>query len=372
MKKLILNDIYWMKLAIKIAKYGMFTTKPNPAVGCVIVKNNTLLGKGWHTQYGKDHAEIMAINSVKNKDQLRGATAYITLEPCNHFGKTAPCSEALLNFGISRVVIGAKDPHETKNESGISKLIKSGIEVIIGVCKPESENINIGYNYSYNYHKPYVRCKLAMSLDGKTSMISGKSKWISNISSRKDVQYLRARSGAIITGINTIIFDNPTLGIREEKLLKKYDRKILQPIYVILDRKGRLPHNAKIIKYNKKYNTILWHVVEKETINTKKLGIQTIQYKKEDNLSWILNQLYQNNIHDVLIESGPTLSGQAISQGLINELWIYIAPKLMGNWTNPLLILPEIKNMDDIIHLKLIHAKKIKEDLRLIYKIKKK
>lgn len=308
-KKYTSEDVYFMNLAIEEAKKGSFTAKPNPAVGCIIVKNNLIIGKGFHPKTGKPHAEVYALNDAKSQGiDISDATVYVTLEPCSHTGRTPPCAEALVKANVARVVIATLDANPLVSGNGVRILIEAGISVTVGVCEDEAKALNKGFLMAMATKKPYVRLKMAMSLDGKIAMSNGESKWITGEEAREDVQKLRAKSGAIITGSGTIIADNPLLNVRSKILGVALDA-IVQPKIVVVDRTFKLDYNDDYQIFQDK-NTLLWR----------------------DNLEALLNALVTKyQCYDVLVESGGVLAGAFIEKELVDELIIYQAPCILGN-----------------------------------------
>lgn len=338
-----MNDSLWMARAIKLAQGGVYTTRPNPRVGCVITKNNQLLAEGFHYKAGEGHAEVVALRQLKNPDDAHGATAYVTLEPCSHFGKTPPCCDALIKAGITRLVYGMADPNPHVNGSGLQKLRNAGICVDGPVLEAECRALNPGFIKRMQTGLPYVRCKLAMSLDGRTAMASGESQWITGTAAREDVQQLRASSCAIISGINTILNDNPALTVRSETLPTA--AREFQPLRVILDRQHRLPKTAKIFQG----------------------GGEILALHDSDNLKAVLSTLADRQCNEVLIEAGATLAGAFVEQGLVDELIIYMAPTLLGSKGRPLLDLP-FDNMSQKINLQIADMRPIGGDWRIVAK----
>lgn len=308
------QDAYFMTLAIEQAKRGIYTTRPNPAVGCIVVKDNHIIGSGFHPKAGKPHAEVFALREAGR--QAQGATAYVTLEPCSHTGRTPPCAMALIEAGINRVVIAGLDPNPKVAGRGMTMLVEAGIEVSIGVGKQQAEQLNLGFLKAMRSSMPYVRLKIATSLDGRTAMASGESKWITGNAAREDVQKLRALSGAIITGSQTIIDDNPSLNVRST-LLGVPLSEVPQPQIVVLDRRRRLVNVSDRYNVFKQQSTLL-HV--------------------ESDLKHLLYNLVANyQIYDVLIEAGAQVSGSFIKEGLVDELIIYQAPCILGQSAKPML-----------------------------------
>lgn len=337
-----IEDSYYMNLAIEEAKKGLYTTRPNPAVGCIIVKNGLIIGSGYHPESGQPHAEVF---SLRNSTQsVVGATAYVTLEPCSHTGKTPPCAEALISSGVSRVVIAGLDPNPKVAGKGVGMLLEAGIRVTVGVCIEQAEQLNLGFLKSMRHEMPYVRLKIASSLDGKTAMASGESKWITGPAAREDVQKLRALSGAIITGSQTIIEDNPSLNVRSNQLGVPAD-SVPQPRIVVLDRRQRL--NKAQYKVFETPDTLLW---------------------TESNLTDLLHKLAtEYQIHDVLVEAGSQVSGSFIEAGLVDELIVYQAPCVLGHSAKPMLTV-NIEKLSCQRRFQLIDCAQVGTDLKLIYK----
>ena len=303
------QDNYFMMLAIEQAKLGKYTARPNPAVGCVIVQAEQVVGQGFHPQAGQPHAEVFALKDAGVK--ARGATAYVTLEPCSHTGRTPPCALALVEYGVKRVVIAGLDPNPQVAGRGVTLLKQAGIIVRVGVLTAQAEALNKGFLKAMRTQMPYVRLKIATSLDGRTAMASGESKWITGAAAREDVQKLRAQSAAIITGSQTVIADNPQLNVRSTQLGIALE-KVPQPVVVILDRSERLAFdNQSPYKLCQQANTLYWH---------------------DDNLVALLENLVSEySCYDILIEAGASVAGSFLNQQLVDELIIYQAPCLLGS-----------------------------------------
>lgn len=306
------QDVYYMTLAIEQAKKGLFTTRPNPAVGCILVKDGKIIGEGHHPKAGEPHAEIFALRQAG--EHAQGATAYVTLEPCSHTGRTPPCAQALIKAGIKRVVIAGLDPNPKVAGRGVAMLKNAGIEVVIGVATDMAESLNKGFLTAMKTGYPYVRLKIASSLDGASAMQTGESQWITSPNSREDVQKLRAISGAIITGSQTIIQDNPSLTVRSQQLGTDTS-KIPAPKIVILDRRSRLnPQSPYPIC--QRPDTLFW---------------------RTDNLSQLLTTLVQTHqCYDILIEAGATVASAFLQANLVDEIILYQAPCFLGNNTLPI------------------------------------
>lgn len=315
----------YMQEAIALAHQARYATKPNPNVGCVIVKDGKIVGRGFHPKAGQPHAEVFAL--AEAGEQAKGATAYVTLEPCAHFGKTPPCALALVKAGVSEVVIANLDPNPLVAGKGITILKDAGIQVRHGLCDAQAKMLNLGFLKTMATGLPYVRLKLASSLDGRTAMASGESKWITGAEARQDVQHLRAISGAVVTGIQTVLADDCQLNVRQ---LQNVDLStIVQPKRVVLDRQGRLPLNAKILQQPEQTMVMTPFRAELDA-----LGVIQIEPQPLSALFQLLAQQYQ--IHDVLVEAGATLATACLEEGLIDELIHYIAPTLLGQTARPM------------------------------------
>lgn len=339
------SDRYFMMLAIEAAKHGLYTARPNPAVGCVLVKNGQIVGRGFHPKAGKGHAEVYAL--AEAGDAAMGATAYVTLEPCSHTGRTPPCAKALIAAQVARVVIAGLDPNPQVSGRGVAMLEAAGIQVTVGVLTEQAEALNTGFLKVMRTQLPYVRLKIATSLDGRTAMADGSSKWITSDAARQDVQHLRARSGAIVTGSQTVIADNPALNVRSSQLGVDVS-SIPQPKVVILDRRHRLSlADDSAYQLCRNADTVFWHT---------------------DDLIALLQDLVQTHqCHDVLVEAGAQVAGSFLAQGLVDELIVYQAPCLLGGAARPMvdyhpLSLAEQLRFDCISH------ERIGNDIKMIFK----
>ena len=358
------DDHKFMSRALYLAKKGMYTTAPNPNVGCVIVKEGEIVGEGWHEKAGEAHAEIHALKQAGNKAE--GATAYVTLEPCCHHGKTPPCAEALIKSKVSRVVAAMIDPHSKVAGQGLKKLESAGIFVESGLLEEQARALNLGFIKRMQKSLPYVRCKLAMSLDGRTAMASGESKWITSAAAREDVQRLRARSGAILTGVGTVLADDPSMTVR----LKGIDS---QPLRVVVDTNLSMPTDAKMLKEQGKTVLMTCSADESVTQVLTDAGadIHMMPYCNTSvDLKSVLQQLSDMSINDVLLETGATLSGAMLQAGLIDEIIVYMAPVLMGNNARGLFTLPALDLMQDKIELDIIEQRLVGQDIRLTAKVR--
>lgn len=359
------DDHKYMARALQLATKGIYTTAPNPNVGCVLVKDSEVIGEGWHQKAGEAHAEINALKQAGNKAE--GATAYVTLEPCCHHGKTPPCSDALIKAKVKRVVAAMVDPHSKVEGKGLKQLESAGIFVEHGLLEEQAKELNLGFIKRMQKRLPYVRCKLAMSLDGRTAMASGESKWITSSAAREDVQRLRAKSTAILTGVGTVLADDPSMTVR----LDGIDAQ--QPMRVVVDTNLSMPTDAKMLK--EPGQTVLMTCSADEHIAQalKDAGadIHMMPYCNTSvDLKSVLQQLSDMQVNDVLLETGATLSGAMLQAGLIDELIIYMAPVLMGNDARGLFALPGLDAMKEKIELDIIDQRLVGQDIRITAKVK--
>ncbi|HAV4975910.1 bifunctional diaminohydroxyphosphoribosylaminopyrimidine deaminase/5-amino-6-(5-phosphoribosylamino)uracil reductase RibD [Acinetobacter baumannii] len=347
------QDQYWMQQAIELAKRGLYSTKPNPNVGCVIVKDDQVIGEGFHPKAGQPHAEVFALRQAG--EQAQGATAYVTLEPCAHYGRTPPCAEALVKAQVKKVVVACPDPNPLVAGKGVQILENAGIEVEIGICEDLAAQLNQGFLKAMSIGMPYVRLKVASSLDGRTAMASGESKWITGSAARQDVQHWRAISGAVITGIETVIADDCQLNVRS---LHNIDiETVAQPKRVILDRRGRLPLTAKILE-----NPETVMVMGPYRQELADLGVIQLEIQPLKTLLQTLSKQYQ--IYDVLIEAGATLSSAFLQEGLIDEMISYVAPTLLGQSARAMFN-ADFEYMAQQLRFKLLDVTQLDQDIRL-------
>lgn len=362
----------YMARAIRLAKHGLYTTHPNPRVGCVIVKDDQIIGEGFHKRAGEGHAEVQALANLTCDAQ--GATAYVTLEPCSHFGRTPPCAQALINAGVATVVYGMEDPNPEVSGNGLTMLKAAGIDVVGPVMESECRALNPGFIKRMEEGLPYVRAKLAMSVDGRTAMESGESQWITGSAARQDVQRLRAQSAAIVTGIGSVIIDNPSMTVRIDEHDQAADsRTVRQPLRVIMDTALSIPPEAKIL-----YPTdeVLVFCDEEEieaehlaALQKKKVDVRFLPLGDDGRLDLVeaMGQLADQGINEVLLETGSVLAGAFLDAGLIDELVIYMAPKLLGSEARPLLGLP-LETMAEAVNLELMSLSQVGQDIKLVYR----
>lgn len=356
------SDHFFMHKAIALAKKGLGKTHPNPCVGAIVVKNKKVLGQGFHLKAGQEHAEIIALKQAGNK--ARNAELYVTLEPCTHQGKTPPCVDSIINAGISRVIIGAKDPNPLVNGGGIKKLVEAGINVNFDIMSPQCEDINKGFMKRMKKGQPFIRSKIACSFDGRTSLKNSDSQWISSSASRQDVQYWRSISSAIITGVGTINKDNPQLNLRPLQ-------NDTQPLRIILDTNLSINLAAKILS---QANVLIFYHDDPLGVRDilEKKGIRLIQSKITNDridLNAVMDSCRDLELNDILIEAGPTLNGEFLKAQLIDELVIYQAPILMAGEAAGLFNQPVLETMKNKIHLEHSDIRNFANDIRYVTKI---
>ncbi|MBD3671693.1 MAG: bifunctional diaminohydroxyphosphoribosylaminopyrimidine deaminase/5-amino-6-(5-phosphoribosylamino)uracil reductase RibD [Gammaproteobacteria bacterium] len=355
-----------MARARQLAERGLTSTKPNPRVGCVIVRDGEVVGEGWHERAGAPHAEVHALYDAA--EQAHGATVYVTLEPCSHHGRTPPCSEALIEAGVARVVVAMTDPNPQVAGQGLAKLRAAGIEAQSGLMQAEAEALNPGFISRMSRGRPWVRNKLAMSLDGRTAMASGESQWITSASARSDVHRLRAQSCAILTGAATVLADDPSLNAR----LEGFDEAD-QPLRVVLDPYLSISPDAKMLSLPGPI-LILTTSQEEELIEPlAERGAKVVKLTGNGDaidLHEVMAYLAELQVNEVLLETGATLSGAMLRQGLIDEMVIYMAPHLMGDQARGLFHLPGLQEMSQRIQLDIMGIRAVGEDWRIHARVK--
>ena len=364
-------DQEYMARAIRLARNGLYTTQPNPRVGCVLVNGDEIVGEGFHFRAGEGHAEVNALAMAGEKAQ--GATAYVTLEPCSHFGRTPPCAEGLINTGVARVVSAMVDPNPQVAGRGIKMLRDAGIAAESGLLEAEARALNPGFIKRMESGLPFVRLKMATSLDGRTAMASGESKWITGPAARSDVQKLRAQSSAVVTGIESILKDDSALTVRADQLeLDNADEIVKQqPLRVVLDSGLRMPLKASIL--SQPGRTLIVTVSEDadKIAALKNTGAEIAIMPAQDgrvDLKALLQMLAeQEQCNELLIETGATLAGAFIQQELVDEIYLYMAMKLLGSEARPAFQLP-FTTMAQQIKLQQTDMAMLKDDMRLILK----
>lgn len=352
-----------MAQALRLAERGLYTTDPNPRVGCIVVKDGVVVGEGWHQRAGSPHAEVHALQQAGGN--AAGATAYITLEPCAHHGRTPPCAEALIKSGVSRVVAAMQDPNPQVAGQGLQALRDAGVEAEAGLLAGDAGALNPGFAMRMRNGRPWVRCKLAMSLDGRTAMASGESQWITGTAAREDVHRLRARSSAIMTGIGTVLADDPSLTAR----LDGHDAStLLQPIRVVLDSNLQLPPQAKLLEQPGETLVVTGAVDGAREAALARPGVSVVTLPVHEGrlqLTAVLQYLARMEINEVHLEAGARLSGAMLAAGLVDELVIYMAPHLMGDAARGLFYLPGLEKMEQRIQLSVSDVRAVGEDWRI-------
>ncbi|WP_416202605.1 bifunctional diaminohydroxyphosphoribosylaminopyrimidine deaminase/5-amino-6-(5-phosphoribosylamino)uracil reductase RibD [Acinetobacter sp. ANC 5054] len=343
----------WMQQAIQLARLGQYSTRPNPNVGCVIVQDGQLVGEGYHPKAGQPHAEVFAMRAAGENAQ--GATAYVTLEPCAHYGRTPPCAKGLVEAGVAKVVVACPDPNPLVAGKGVQILRDAGIEVITGICEEEAHQLNLGFLKAMATGMPYVRLKVASSLDGRTAMASGESKWITGAVARQDVQHWRAISGAVITGIETVLADDCQLNVRQLDAIDM--QSIVQPKRIVLDRQGRLPLTAKMLEQPK--TVMVMGPYRQELAD---LGV--VQFEIQSLTDLLKTLVQQHQIYDVLVEAGATLSTAFLQEHLIDEMISYVAPTLLGRSARAMFN-AEFDRMAEQLRFKLKEVTQMGDDIRL-------
>jgi diaminohydroxyphosphoribosylaminopyrimidine deaminase / 5-amino-6-(5-phosphoribosylamino)uracil reductase len=366
-----------MARALALAERGLETTQPNPRVGCVLAQGERIVGEGWHERAGEPHAEVNALRAAG--PAAAGATAYVTLEPCSHHGRTPPCVEALIGARVARVVFAAEDPNPRVSGRGAQALRRAGIVVDSGLMAAEAAELNPGFLKRMRSGRPWVRVKLAMSLDGRTALANGASQWITGPAAREDVQHWRARSSAILTGIGTVLADDPQLTVRLADLANGRARPL--PLRVVLDARLQTPPGARMLM--SAGNVLIMTAaspgageigfeVRRAELVAKGAQIEEVPVSAgvstgavRLSLPEVLDRLGRREVNELWVEAGPRLAGALLSQGLLDELMIYVAPKLLGPQARPLVQLDELEELRDAPHFIIAETRQIGEDLRL-------
>ncbi len=354
------TDCAFMARAIGLARQGRFTAHPNPMVGCVLVNDGEIVGEGWHEKAGSAHAEIHALRAAGMR--ARGATAYVTLEPCVHHGKTPPCADALVEAGVSEVVVALEDPFPKVRGNGRAALEAAGIVVRIGLMQSTVEHMLAGYLRRVVLGRPFVRLKLAASLDGRVAMASGQSQWITGPEARSDVQRLRAAAGAVMTGVGTVLADDPSLTVRDAGI----DTQGRQPVRVVLDSRLRMPRSARMLALPGK--TLIY--CSDDTVRDALIaaGAEVIKIARKGDVidvAKVLESLAKLQINDLLVEAGPGLAGGLVAEKLVDELVIYQAPHIMGSETIGMFLTPLWTDLGDRQGLDITDVRRVGRDTRI-------
>ncbi|MFZ2302673.1 MAG: bifunctional diaminohydroxyphosphoribosylaminopyrimidine deaminase/5-amino-6-(5-phosphoribosylamino)uracil reductase RibD [Gallionella sp.] len=358
------QDSLWMAQALQLAERGLYTTSPNPRVGCVLVRDGDVVGEGWHERAGEPHAEAHALQTAG--DAARGATAYVTLEPCSHHGRTPPCADALIRAGVARVVMAVQDPNPQVAGQGIAKLRAAGIEVECGLMEAAVRELNIGFFARMARGTPWVRSKIAMSLDGRTALVNGESKWITGDAARQDVQHWRARSCAVLTGIGTVLADDPQLNVRGIETSR-------QPLRAVVDNALRLPPNARLLQQRGAVVYTATQDAQKIAALEQAGAVVTVlpDANGQVDAAAVLRDLAARGCNEVLVEAGSKLNGALLKAGLADELVLYIAPQLLGDMARGMTQLGELTSLDQRIELEWKDVRHVGKDLRIVARVKK-
>jgi diaminohydroxyphosphoribosylaminopyrimidine deaminase/5-amino-6-(5-phosphoribosylamino)uracil reductase len=356
-------DERMMRRAIELAQLGRYSNHPNPRVGCVLSLGERIVGEGWHRKWGEAHAEARALTAAG--DNARGATAYVTLEPHCYHGRTPPCTDALIRAGVKRVVCGTLDPNPKVSGAGVKQLVASGVAVETGLLEAEVRELNLGFEKRMTRGVPRVTVKIAMSLDGRVALANGVSKWITGEPARADVQHLRGAASAVLTGIETVIADDPQLNVRDPsiELLGR------QPMRVVLDTRLRLAPAARMLAVPG--HTVVFTASEKlaQAGELQRAGAEIVGAPLDADghvdLQSVLAELGRRECNDVLVEAGPTLAGRFLQLGLADELIVYVAPIVLGPEARAMALLPPLERIEDVLRYSLHGMQRVGEDVKL-------
>ena len=358
------DDHAYMARALQLAGRALYTADPNPRVGCVIVRDNAIVGEGWHARAGEPHAEIKALEQAG--ETARGATAYVTLEPCCHEGRTPPCTDALLAAGIGRVVLAAQDPNPAVSGDGERQLSDAGVSVDTDVLAEEARKLNIGFFQRMQSGRPFIRSKIAASIDGRTALANGVSQWITGPAARDDVQHLRARSSAVVTGVGTVVADDPLLSVRLEKL-----GDVRQPVRIVADSGLRTPPDSRMLSSGDPVRVFCVDGgadargrLEAAGAIVEDIGGAAGRVALPD----MMRRLAELEINEVLVEAGPVLNGALLRENLIDELIVYLASHVLGANARGMFATSELTEMSDRNEFVLVETRKVGDDVRLTYR----
>lgn len=357
-KALVCHQKY-MQRALELAAQGRFSTAPNPMVGCVIVAQGEIIGEGWHQRAGEPHAEVHALQQAGTR--AKGATVYVTLEPCSHFGRTPPCADALIEAGVATVVVAMRDPNPQVSGEGIARIQAQGIDVKVGVLEQDARALNVGFVARMQRKRPWLRLKMASSLDGRTALANGESQWITGPSARTDVHRWRALSGAVLSTAQTVLADNAQLTARHPSAQ-------LQPLRVIIDSRGLLTGLEPL--FNEPSAILLVHAPDTQLPKNLPEQVKLLEIPRGANgfidLTQLLHELAAREINTVWTECGSMLAGALLEAELVDELVVYLAPKLMGHTAHGLLQLPAFTHMSQVPELKFSDVRQVADELRII------
>jgi diaminohydroxyphosphoribosylaminopyrimidine deaminase/5-amino-6-(5-phosphoribosylamino)uracil reductase len=352
-------DQDFMARALQLAEHGLYSTMPNPRVGCVIVRDGAIVGEGWHERAGEAHAEIAALRAAG--DAARGAVAYVTLEPCCHHGRTPPCVDALIDAGVVRVVAAMKDPNPLVSGAGLAKLQAAGVEAEAGVLEEKARELNIGFVSRMQRGRPWVRVKIAATLDGKTALSNGASQWITGAEARADSHAWRARACAIVTGIGTVRADDPRLTVRDVSTSR-------QPLRVVVDSSMRIGAQAKVLAGGGAL-VVAARESAGQAAALRAAGSETLLLPGADgrvDLAALMRELGARMMNEVHVEAGPILNGALLREGLVDEVLLYLAPSLLGDRARGMFDLPELHSLAERQTLDLRDVRRIGAELRVL------
>jgi diaminohydroxyphosphoribosylaminopyrimidine deaminase/5-amino-6-(5-phosphoribosylamino)uracil reductase len=351
-----------MTRALELARLGIYSTPPNPAVGCVLVRDGRVVGEGHHRRTGGPHAEVHALDAAG--EAARGATAYVNLEPCSHFGRTPPCTRALLTAGVARVVCSLRDPNRLVAGSGLEELARSGVTVESGLLATDAAELNRGFLRRMSSGRPWVTLKVGASLDGRTALASGASRWITGEAARADVQRLRARAAAVVTGIGTVLTDDPALTVRDPGL-ELLGRR---PLRVVLDSRLRIPVTARVLDESAPAIVFTTQAApDASAFGERSIRIETLPGRDgRIDLAALLDRLGALECNEILVEAGPELAGAFLEERRVDELVLYVAPCVLGDAARPMFRLPPLERMTDRYDFRVHDADRIGDDLRVV------
>ena len=358
----------YMARALKLAERGLYTTDPNPRVGCVVVRDGQVVGEGWHRWAGEPHAEVHALAAAGSR--ARGAEVYVTLEPCAHFGRTPPCADALIAAGVAKVWVAAADPNPLVAGQGIARLRAAGIAVHEGVLKEQAEALNIGFLRRMREGRPWVRVKTAASLDGRIALANGQSRWITGEAARLDVQRLRARSSAILTGVNTILADDPELTVRSDEVREASGGHIRQPLRVVLDSRLRLQPTLRLFSTGDKRPLIVTTRQaaddQPEALGRLASCADLLVMPGAIELPELLGHLAAHGCNELLVEAGGKVAGAFLGAGLCDEYWVYLAACLLGDMAKPMAVLGDFGRLAEVPRFAVADWRRVGDDLRVV------
>lgn len=350
-------DHGYMARALRLAERGLYSTTPNPRVGCVIVRDGEVVGEGWHARAGEPHAEVHALRAADAR--ARGATAYVTLEPCSHHGRTPPCANALIDAGVSRVVAAMRDPNPQVSGGGLALLTLAGIQVEIGLLEAEARELNIGFIARMTRGRPWLRVKTASSLDGKTALLNGESKWITGPAARADVQAWRARACAVLTGVGTVLADDPRMNVRDLDLPR-------QPLKIIVDSHLNTPPTAQILRGGALIVCAEDDAGKRAALEAAGAEVLCIPGPQgRVGLAALCGALGLRGLNEIHVEAGATLNGALLDAGLVDEWVAYLAPLVMGDAARGVFALPPLTEMAGRLPFNLLDSRQVGGDLRL-------